>query len=293
MINAEIRLDFVIVGASKGGSTTLWNALRLHPSICLPETKELNYFGSDKSVVELNTFFEDCANGQTLKGECTPYYLSSKDAAAHLYRNNPSLKVMMVLRDPVERAWSQFQFDKAIAIRPRRQTLPDAINESPCHRRHMLVDHGYYSQWIQMYRSRFSSDSVLTLTSDELRNFPSATIERIEDFLGVPRSGRFQLSDENVTSIPSGHIRRLILGVARRTRGPLDKIGLTRRAPSYTNRYGPVLQAARSFLLNGKPEPMSSADREALEAIYADEYVRLGALLDRESAPWVSDSPPA
>lgn len=98
--------DFVLAGAMRSGSSSLFRYLNDHPAIFMPAEKELHYFdrGLDRGLDWYRERFQAAAPGQLL-GEATPGYLASEDALSRMVETLPDVRVLMVLRDPVSRAY--------------------------------------------------------------------------------------------------------------------------------------------------------------------------------------------
>ncbi len=256
----------------------MWKALSMHPGVYLPASKELNYFGSDKDVHELNRHFSRSQNGLLL-GECTPYYLSSCAASQHLRSNNPGMKILMSLRDPVERAWSQFQFDKAIQLRPPHQSLAEALAEKGTRNYDLLVEHGRYSIWIRQYWALFGEENVLILSSTDLKDRFSECFERVEAFLGLASVGMERVSSENITRVPSSLYRQILLRGVRWSRAQMRRLGVDPTSDDYVRRHGPLLRKLKSLIVDAPPPLPNPEDRELLEQLYEEEYQKLAELL--------------
>lgn len=104
------RPDFVIAGAAKCGTTALFSYLAQHPSVFVPDLKEPDFFNADmpggiSSLAEYRALFESAPPG-CLTGEASTGYLYSRVAIAHLLAHNPLVKVIVMLREPVEAAYS-------------------------------------------------------------------------------------------------------------------------------------------------------------------------------------------
>ena len=110
-MHAGIKPDFFVVGAPKCGTTAICAYLGQHPEVFIPRIKEINFFGSDltglRSARNLNEYlaFFEPGDGKCC-GEGSTWYLFSKTAASEIHRHNPSAKIIIMLRDPVEAMYS-------------------------------------------------------------------------------------------------------------------------------------------------------------------------------------------
>ena len=100
--------DFLGIGAQKAGTTWLYENLRKHPELFLPEKKELHFF--DRHFYKsINWYYKHFLDADTLKtkGEITPSYsILSEEKIKFIYKMNPKLRIILLLRNPAERAWS-------------------------------------------------------------------------------------------------------------------------------------------------------------------------------------------
>ena len=168
--------DFFIVGAQNSATSTLYAFLRQHPDIFMPALKEPHYFSQLPPVWHMQypithvsrqdsylSLFS--AVGKTkYKGEASSSYLWSDDAPSRIHRANPSAKIVIILRNPVERAYSHYLMD----VREGRQSLPfmDAIQEDWSRRdkgygvSRLYVELGLYYRQVKRYLAIFGRKQV-------------------------------------------------------------------------------------------------------------------------------------
>src|SRR3954468_5620489 len=106
--------DFVVAGAAKGGTTSLFYYLKPHPQVWMPEAKELHFFSNhfDRGIDWLRAQFVG-AGADDVVGEMTPEYLEHPYAAERMASVIPDAKIVAILRHPVERAYSHYQMQCA------------------------------------------------------------------------------------------------------------------------------------------------------------------------------------
>jgi hypothetical protein len=176
--------DFFIVGAQNSATSTLYAFLRQHPNIFMPALKEPHYFSNLPSVWGMQYPIthirrEDSylrlfsAVGQTkCKGEASSSYLWSEEAPSGIYRANPSARIVIILRNPVERAYSHYLMD----IREGRQKLPfmDALQADWSRRdkgygvSRLYVELGLYHRQVKRYISTFGHKQVVIVLFRQL-----------------------------------------------------------------------------------------------------------------------------
>jgi hypothetical protein len=198
--DADGKVDFVIAGAQRAGTTSLDLHLREHPGVAMPRTrKELHFFDHDEhfgaepwSFEAYHANFPPRAPGQ-LRGDSTPSYMYWTPAAERMARYNPALKIIVILRNPITRAYSHWNKERQRG----RETLPfrealaaeaarAAATATAQDRRTSYVDRGFYSRQLRRLWRHFAADRTLILRSSELRQDAAATLNRVAIFLELP-----------------------------------------------------------------------------------------------------------
>jgi hypothetical protein len=192
------RVDFLIAGAQKGGTTALFSYLSEYPDIALGEPKEVHFFddeSQDWSAPDYAAYHAHfpAARGRPC-GEATPIYLYWRSSLERIAVYNPGMKLVAVLRDPVERAWSHWRMEYARGaetrpfawcIREGRQRLFEA-EPWGFHREFSYVERGFYGEQLERASALFGRERVLALRSQDLRADPAAALSAVRSFLGLP-----------------------------------------------------------------------------------------------------------
>lgn len=197
------HLHFAVIGAGKCGTTTLYQSLRTHPEVFLPTVKETNFFalsgldleeGPDpeafrhwpEAVTDPTAWadlYAAAAPGQQL-GEVCPMYLYSPRALENLAAHRPGMRIVVILRDPVERLWSRHLH----LVRDGRSPAPfEAVTDptSVWWRRPDLIAEGRYATHLREVDARFPAEQVRVLFYDDLKRDPDAVFAALGDFLGL------------------------------------------------------------------------------------------------------------
>jgi amino acid adenylation domain-containing protein len=196
------RVDFVIAGAQRCGTTVLDLYLRENPGVSMPwSRKELHFFDSDESfaaeAVDYGAYHANFAprSRGALRGESTPSYIYFRPAAARMARYNPALKIVVVLRDPIARAYSHWNKERQrgrepLSFREALRAEPERLRASGRLQllRSSYVDRGFYARQLQHLWQFFPSKQTLVLRSTDLKADPGSTLERVAGFLGLPSS---------------------------------------------------------------------------------------------------------
>jgi hypothetical protein len=199
------RLRFVIGGVQKGGTTALASFLGRHPGVALPEGKEAHVFDApgfdDAWSVEavdaqFAPHFQGAAAG-AMHGDATPIYILHPTFIRRIARYNPEMRWIILLRDPVDRALSQYHMERsrgdehlplwcALLAEPWRLRghEDDFSNGSPL-RHHSYRLRGDYATQLEALHAHFPPEQVLVLRNRDLAMSPDATMQRIYSFLGL------------------------------------------------------------------------------------------------------------
>jgi len=193
-----MRVDFVIGGTQKGGTSALDSFLRQHPGICMPDTKkELHFFDREKDDIDYKKYHANFKPRpeQRAIGEASPIYMYWETAPYRIWKYNPKMKWILALRNPVERAFSAWNME----TKRGKEKLPfaETIEKEPerCrealplqHRVYSYIDRGFYAHQVRRLFNIFGKDNCLVLLNEELRNDHEKTLRRVFEFLGVDGS---------------------------------------------------------------------------------------------------------
>lgn len=176
--------DFVLIGAQKAGTTTLWNALRQHPGIFMPAAKELNFFirrdGVSRSLPWYRAQFESAPPGALL-GEASPGYTMAPvfgTVARDMASLIPRARLIYVVREPFARMRSAYAHNRADGLEIR--TIGDAL----VHELHYSLTSCYALQ-LELFLKHYPEERVLVLRAEDLDRAPAAEVRRVLQFLGI------------------------------------------------------------------------------------------------------------
>jgi sulfotransferase family protein len=213
--------DFLIAGVPKAGTTALHAALVPHPQLFLPPVKEPKFFLSDGPPPvtggpgDVQTYQEhvwrqedyealfDPAPPGALLGEATPFYLHDLDAHDRIKSLVPSARLILLLRDPVDRAHSNWTHLWNAGLEPEADFLT-ACRAEPARKAAgwaafwHYVDLGRYGHQVQHLYRHFPREQVLLLRYRDLKDAPAATLDRVCAFLGVDTGVLRAIPKENV-----------------------------------------------------------------------------------------------
>ena len=218
--------DFVIIGAMKSGTTSLYDFVIKHPAIAPAFTKEQNYFSALYALGELwyrsnfptklsRYYFSQKTGQKLLSGEATPTYLFYPIVPDRMKKILPDIKLIVILRNPVDRAYSHYNdimrrnketlsFEKAIKMEEERcaEEMERLIQDPdfvPIHYgNHSYLAKGVYVDQLENWFRYYNKKQFLILTTDDLRKNPQQILNQIFDFLGLPPFKVENSKDRNV-----------------------------------------------------------------------------------------------
>ncbi len=301
--------DFFIVGHPKCGTTALYEMLRTHPQIFMPELKEPWFLASDmaarfqpprsasppQSLDEYLALFADALPGQRV-GEASSTYLLSHTAAAEIARLRPDARIIAILREPAAflrslhlqllrtHVETKKDFGRAIALEPARRRGRRVPRRS--HRPQLLLysDHVRYAEQLRRYHDVFGREQVLVLIYDDFRRDNEGTVRAVRRFLGVEESVPVDVQEANPTvkRMRSQQLDELV-NVISVGRGPVSRaVKATLKAVTPGELRSAALRTAQRHVVNGRPRPPDEKLMLELRRRFKDEVVALSEYLDRD-----------
>lgn len=292
--------NFLIIGAAKSGTTALYHYIKQHPDIYMSPLKETEFFAFEGDNLAFRgpgdmpratiTSIEDYLtlfSGQTKEsaiGEASPAYLYSLKAPHRIYHYIPEAKIICLLRDPIERAYSQY----VMFIRDGREPLTDfskalqeekkRIQDNWAWGWHYTQTGLYYTQ-LKRYFDLFDRSQIKVYLYDDLAKDSSALIQDVFRFIGVDDSFKPNTQKRhNISGIPKNLILHRFLTQSHPIKETLK----------------PLLPQKMRKQLTGElrdknlSKPMlSTEDRQSLLPIFGDEILNLQNLIQRDLSAWL------
>ena len=199
------KINFLIAGAQKSGTSALWEYLREHPEICLPEKKEIHFFDNDKffskkkiDYTHYHSFFK-VEKQHKMIGETTPIYMYWMDAPKRIWQYNPEMKMIIILRNPIDRAYSHWNMQRDRGLETLsfseaiRKETERARKSLPSQQRFFsYTDRGFYSEQIRRIWRFFEENNILIFRIEDLKRNPEQTLESVCRFLKVSSFPEFE-----------------------------------------------------------------------------------------------------
>ena len=301
--------DFLVAGVPKAGTTALHAALSRHPGLYMSPVKEPKFFLADGPPPDrggpgdaltyrehiwqrdqYERLFDDAAPG-TKTGESTPLYLHDPDAMRRIRKLIPDAKIIAVIRDPIERAHSNWTHLWSAGLEPESDFLRACAEED------RRIAQGWASFWrytsLGMYGRQlqhafglFGRDQVLVLRYRALVDEPAGTLDRICRFLGVADGVLTEIPRENVTAHPERTPAHRAASLAMRAGGSLGQRLPGAAATAVTT----ATHHLEWFLQRGSRErqPLSWEQRQALLPTFTDDIRLLEELLGEDFGDWTA-----
>lgn len=172
MSQKDFKIDFIGIGAQRSATTWIAECLREHPQTCLARSKELNFFEDPKYKFGLDWYKKHFIIKKEHKflGEYTSTYIYSRKAAERIKNHFPEIKIIVSLRNPIERFISHLPPDRKF------DNLENNID---------LVDKGFYYKHLKVYFDLFPKENILVMIYENIEKDPRVFISKIYQFIGA------------------------------------------------------------------------------------------------------------
>ena len=287
-----MKVDFFIVGAPKAGTTSLYHYLSEHPQVEMSSQKEPDYF-SDKAINEQGMYYTKNRVNSLAKyeslfvqkesvvyGEASVSYLFYENVAEDIKKYNPNAKIIIMLRNPIERAFSHYLMDYRLGL--ISDSFENVLAKKSKHKNAHLFYQQYievskYSKQIQRYLDFFEKDSILFIDYEDLKINVSKTVDQVYNFLHISTEFAADINTKhNTFTMPKNKVIRLIYSFVF-----LRKI-LTFLFPTYLVKNIRVLL----FKSDKKPELLKET-RSLLKRIFNDDIKNLEEVLSKDYSKWI------
>jgi hypothetical protein len=282
-LNNSMKATFIGIGAQKCASTWLYQALGLHPAIGTSHIKELDFFSYAYGFgFEWYESFNQGFAGKKVVGEVSPSYFHDLEAPARAYAYNPDFKIIVSLRDPIERAYSNhLHLIRVGHIKGADRTFEYGIRNNP-----MYLHQSRYAMHLERWLSIFPRDALHVVLQEDVNVDPVGEMRRMFDFLGVDReAGSLPTKARaNRSAIPkSAWVDRSLKSIGRGAR----HIGLGDAVTRFKSiRAVQQMRARNEMDLRKLVSPPQAETLEELKAYFAGDVSFVRTLQARPSLPW-------
>ena len=291
----EIWPNFFIVGTQRAGTTSLYNYLKKIPGVYMSRVKEPSYFAPNYVRPDAGRFLRDKeeylrlfknARGYIAVGEASPSYLSDPDAPKLIHQTVPNARIIMILRDPIERAYSYYLIKKRGGMKSSfyDELIRDYESRVKVAGRSQLsyIELGMYYEQVKRYFDTFGREQVKVIIFEEFVQHLEQTVNEVLAFLGVNYNVTEIREQYNPYSVPRSSFALWIFAFFRWLRA--RNIKTYKIATLLPHSLMRSFREKMLFKRNQKPKIDPKAVK-FLQEIYHDDVIRLESLLGR-SLPW-------
>ena len=286
-----MKINFVGIGASRSGSSWLGECLREHPEVDFSKVKELNFFNK-KEAFQLNTeYLSDFLNfDKKISGEFTPKYFMSSVTMERIYKYNPEIKLIAILRNPVDRAYSEFLYNKA-REHETEETFEEALRGP---NRNRYLNRGLYFKQLEPVFKLFKTSQIHVCMFEDIKRQPEILLRDLFKFLAVDQNFKPSLTKTVINGSNGGHsINKIpylnkILGAGARKISNYPKI----RSVAKMMCVGAIVQTIEKrntvHTAGHVPKEMLEKTRAELRVFYAGDIKKLSKLTGINLDHWLN-----
>lgn len=287
----------ILLGAQKAGTSSYFSWIAQHPEVCGPEAvKDFPFFLNDdyyqKGFAYLSGFYKEYNHEPIILAGCVNYIYFSK-AIERLYNFNPDLKLLLVLRNPVERAFSAYQYFKMLS--QETADFPSAIQREKNEKQSSYhfqtdftyVDHGLYYKQLKILLQYFNREQLHIILFDDLKAAPEHEMKKTFAFLNINTDFTPTLESVNPTGnarFPS--INKVIFQKSAWRKKLVNML------------IDPFIPLSKRTLLKNKLKSLNTSNKTSTEAIpedmrqylakiYQEDVEQLSAFLNRDLSHWL------
>ncbi|WP_299684405.1 sulfotransferase [uncultured Tateyamaria sp.] len=276
-MTAPLLPHFIIIGAMKSGTTTLYRDLALHPDVDMSRDKETDFFVAEKNWSQGRDWYgAQFSRPDAVRGEASPNYTKSRDfpgVPARMADICPDAKLIYILRDPVARAQSQFSHSVVMgSLSPNLDGFEDS------HEYAHILDGSLYAKQLEGYLEHFPLEAILILDFDDLVRDPQAVMNQITDHIGVAR----HVLDAHGAKNDSAEISKVPAPILRFAQSPVGR----RIAGLISRDMRDRIRGALALSKSRKPPAFPDALRARIEADVRADANRLRQITGKPYSNW-------
>jgi|TARA_R110000868_G_scaffold84_15_gene937 hypothetical protein len=183
------KLDYLVIGAQKGGTTSAIRHLNQHPDIFI-FGRELHFFDSQSFNGDYKKYHKNFPDDKII-GEKTPSYCYLQYAIDRIYEYNPDIKLVLFLRDPVKRAFSEWNMHRRMNMKQDFLESVKEIEDVPLSdikkNGYWVLQRGLYIDHIEYILSKFKRENLYVGISEKIKKNPLEEYNNVFEFLGLPK----------------------------------------------------------------------------------------------------------
>lgn len=276
--------NFLIIGAMKAGTTALYQYLEQHPQVYMSPIKETDFFLRDRNIEEYTTFFQGVGNQKAI-GEASPGYLARSKACERIARHLPDIKLIAILRNPVERAYSYFLMRYRQELYGMNEDKIMSYFSQIIQTDRLLIQEGLYYKYLKNYLYFFNRDCIKICLYEDLKFAPNILLQDIFQFLDVDE--KYQIDNYNTYYNKGGIIKNQFLYNSLNNLRKYFNLFSKSAIPEVINQKAYyIYNYIRNSNMSKSPE-IKSEIRQQLIKIYHQDILNLQKLIKRDLASWL------
>jgi len=300
-MSQQKKPNFIIIGAMKAATTSLYTYLKQHPDVFMTTIKEPMFFNNfqkkndfkvlGRKTKKITTFEEyyplfDAVKNEKAIGEASPAYISNTDCPSLIQQHLSETKIIAILRQPVARAYSNFLHTRRADREPiadfetafNKETERKAENWSPLYH---YKGKGYYAEQLERYVTLFPKENIKVLLFEDLVKNPVRITQEVFKFLNIDNSFIPDISKKaNVSGTPKGLFGLFIMKL--RYNNLIPNIQFSNYLPGF------IIQ----FIFNSaykNANPLSPELKKRLtHTFYKEDILKLEKLIGKDLQHWLS-----
>lgn len=273
--------NFLVIGAEKAGTTALTQFLRQHPNVCFSRPKETFFFNREyeRGLDYLASHFNHW-NGETAIGEGTVRLLQHAEAPARIHNDLPEAQFICVLRDPVDRAFSQYHYYVYSGSADPDRSFSDVIRDPSSDFGKDLIRGGQYVEHLRRYEALFGREPIHVILYSEFQDAAVSVVKHLYQKIGVDPSYTPETAQKhNVTKYPSS---RRMYAILRKSWQSVSH-HVEHYMPRVTEK---LRRGARQLLFQTDKPTITGDDVQFLKEIYAPLNCELEDWMGRDLSHW-------
>lgn len=276
------KLDFIGIGVQKSATSWMFQSLIEHPEIQAGREKEVNFFNF-KYQYGYHWYQQNFQFTEKITGEFSTQYFWDKNVPERIYKFNPDIKLLLCLRNPVDRAFSQHQHEI------RKNRVPEellaferAVDSNPSY-----IDQGMYAEHLKRFLKHFKKDQILVVFQEDISNNPDQVLAKLYHFLNIDSTFKPPVKNKKI-NIARTYRSRKIDSIYRSLKKTLHKYTHKNiikwikylNIHSLIENYNSIAQDKKSI------PPMTETTRINLEKIFVTDINELETLINHDLSNW-------
>ena len=270
---------FIVIGPGKTGTTWLYTCLAAHPQVRLARhTKETVFFNDyySRGLAWYERFFRGYEGAPAI-GEISNNYFFSPEAPARIAKDVPNIKLITILRNPVDRLNSAYNFFKRWQV-PSTEEFEETIARNP-----RMISNNFYDEFLERWLEHFPRDRILVVLYDDIRTRPDHVLREIQKFIGVDADFKPPMMTEKVLPPSNPRNARVFRAIKRFSQWLRNHD--YHRLLTWA-KLNPTMAKILTKQSDEKKAPIPEHIHRRLQEIYRPHIDRLEAMIDRDLSAW-------